>query len=151
MLTWYITVMYVRRLLIIGGGKGGAMKLQPQLILRVLHSISFFTIEIFSCLSVSLAHLVWLPYAGYIWRGKALANLANSWWFLPSKCLCFTIQIAFKSKFANINFTIQNVNSPIFYPFKYFPRTVPSSANVADVTLKCWRINGNKFSWMILP
>ena len=33
-----------------GGGKGGAMELQPHLILRVHHSILFFTIEIFSYL-----------------------------------------------------------------------------------------------------
>ena len=32
----------------IGGGKGGAMGLQPHLILRVLHKILIFTIEIFS-------------------------------------------------------------------------------------------------------
>ena len=30
-----------------GGGKGGAMGLQPHLILWVLHRILFFTIEIF--------------------------------------------------------------------------------------------------------
>ena len=33
---------------IIGGGKGGAMGLQPHLILYVLHRISIFTVEIFS-------------------------------------------------------------------------------------------------------
>ena len=37
----------------IGGRKGGAMGVQPHLILRVLHRILFFTIEMFSCLSIS--------------------------------------------------------------------------------------------------
>ena len=45
----------------IGGGKGGAMGLQPHLILRVLHSILFFTIEIFSCLSISPTWFDYLP------------------------------------------------------------------------------------------
>ena len=39
------------------------------------------------------------------WREELLVNLANLWQFakfLPSKCLSFTIQIACKSKFANI-------------------------------------------------
>ena len=39
--------------LAIGGRKGGSMGLQPHLILRVLHRIFIFTIEIFSSLSVS--------------------------------------------------------------------------------------------------
>ena len=43
---------------IIGGGKGGAKGLQPHLILRVLYS---FTIEIFSCLSISPIWFDYLP------------------------------------------------------------------------------------------
>ena len=38
---------------VIGGRKGGAMGLQPHLVIRVLHRSLFFTIEIFSSLSIS--------------------------------------------------------------------------------------------------
>ena len=40
----------------IGGRKGGAMGLQPHLILRVFHRILIFTIEIFL-----VSHLIWPP------------------------------------------------------------------------------------------
>ena len=45
----------------IDGRKGGAMGLQPHLILRALHRISFFTIEIFSCLTISPTWSDYLP------------------------------------------------------------------------------------------
>ena len=45
----------------IGGGKDGAMWLQPHLILRVLHIILIFTIEIFSCQSISPTWFGHLP------------------------------------------------------------------------------------------
>ena len=37
----------------IGGKKGGTVRLQPDLILRVLHRTLIVTIEVFSCKSIS--------------------------------------------------------------------------------------------------
>ena len=42
----------------IGSGKGGAMRLQPYLILRVLHGILVFSIEIFSFSRIASPDLV---------------------------------------------------------------------------------------------
>ena len=46
---------------IIGGGKGGAVRLQPHLTLGVLHKILIFIIEIFSCKSISPTWFDCLP------------------------------------------------------------------------------------------
>ena len=45
---------------------GGAMGLQPHLILRVLHRTLIFTIEVFSCLYISPTWFDYLPQPMYV-------------------------------------------------------------------------------------
>ena len=95
-----------------------------------------------------------IPCTGNIWRRKILANSWKFAKFLPSKCLSFTIQIACKSKFANI--FIQKLRkcvfAIIFYPSKYFPRTVCNQNGVLVFLSSLFKYSNNKHTYIaVIP